>query len=178
MNEEHKNRIANLLERNIFPYNMGDLAILDKIQPETHKNTCAVPTAMLILSTLEYLGYNLKINGDKNDTSENIKEALNSPYYPVRYTNDEIHQLIVINRHGLMHWFYPKQFGNQINGIHKSKNNDLFEQIEEQDKNITSLNVNILSDHFKQFIDNLYSDVKTGMDETGSGFVQTTSPIG
>jgi len=77
-----------------------------------------------------------------------------------------------------MHWFYPKQFGNQINGIHKSKNNDLFEQIEEQDKNITSLNVNILSDHFKQFIDNLYSDVKTGMDETGSGFVQTTSPIG
>jgi hypothetical protein len=68
-------QVLELFEDKIYPHIIDDLKILDDIQPETHGNSCTVPTAMLILSALDFIGYLLRPSGKLDDTETNIKTA-------------------------------------------------------------------------------------------------------
>jgi hypothetical protein len=183
-----------LFEENIFPHIIGDLKQLDIIQPQTHQNTCAVPTAMLILASLDMIGYLLSSDGKWDKSGLNIKRAITyKNYFPSSYL-DKIHKLVVFYRHGLMHSFYPIQTQEEILGIHKSESSTLFENNTYEGQDFLSLNVNVFSDDFKTFIDKLFQEIKTTEDLTileniSHGFksictvsmtttLQTTIPVG
>ena len=154
-----------LFTENIYPHVIEDLKILDTIQSDTHSNTCAVPTAMLILSSLDFLGFLLRSSGNINETEVNITTALQyNKYFPPTYTSEVIKDLCISFRHGLMHTCYPKQTSSRIYGIHKSQNLELLEQKSISGYNLVSLNVNILSTDFKNFIDKLYEEINSTQD--------------
>lgn len=165
--EIRRKEILRLFDENIYPHIMGDLKILDSIQPTSNgSGGCTVPTAMLILSALDLIGYSLRQSAKLDDTEGNINSAMNyNHYFPALYDPDVISTLIIFYRHGLMHSFYPRQTKTKIYGIHKSENSTLLETISNQGFSITSLNVNVLSKHFKQFIDSLYSEIKITGDQ-------------
>lgn len=153
--------IQNIFEEHIFKDVLTDLKILDSIQPEIYGNSCAVPTAMLIFSTLDFIGYMLREKGSWRDSSANIQVALRyKNYFPKSYE-----QLAKVAgkayRHGMMHGFYPQEYNSQLYGIHKSKNKCLFENIPSPIGIIRSLNVNVLSEDFKIFINSLYEEIRT-----------------
>jgi hypothetical protein len=149
-----------LFDKHIYPHIIGDLKLLDIIQPKTHGNGCSIPTAMLILSSLDFIGYLLRPTGSLDDSEDNITAALkHKDYFPDTYTTDVIKNLVIIYRHGIMHSFYPRQTATKIYGIHKSDNLLLIENIVCEGHNITSLNVNVLSNNFKAFVDKLYQEV-------------------
>ena len=139
--DTNRQLVIRLFEENIYPHIIGDLKLLDDIQPKTHGNGCAIPTAMLILSSLDFIGYLLSPTGKLNDTKGNITTALNyGGYFSATYTPDIIHDLVIYYRHGLMHTFYPKQTAKKIiYGIHKSDNLLLLENLDCQEYKITSL---------------------------------------
>lgn len=160
MIEKKRQFAKRLFDENIYPHIIGDLKLLDDIQPKTHGNGCTVPTAMLILSSLDFLGYLLNPKGNPDDTEENIITAIqHNKYFPVLYTADVIKNLVIIYRHGIMHSFYPRQTSTKIYGIHKSDNTLLLENLVSEGHNIISLNVNVLSFDFKSFIDKLYQEI-------------------
>ncbi len=151
-----------LFDENIYPDIIGDLKILDTIQPESHGNGCAVPTAILILSSLDLLGFSLRSEGKTDDTQTNITTALQyKNYFPSIYSSDVINNLTIFYRHGLMHTFYPRQTSTKIYGLHKSNGTELLEEQSIHDKKITSLNVNIFSRDFKSFVDKLYAEINS-----------------
>ncbi len=160
---ELRNISLKLFEENIFPHIIGDLKILDSIQPQKHVNSCAVPTAMLILSSLDFVGYLIRTEKNINESEKNITKALQyKEYFPKSiYSNDVIKILCRFYRHGMMHGFYPIQISNNIYGIHKSNDDDLFKNILNNSLYIKSLNVNVISNDFKLFIDKLYDEIKT-----------------
>ena len=45
-----------LFDEKIYRDIIGDLKLLDNIQPITHGNGCTIPTAMLVLSALDFIG--------------------------------------------------------------------------------------------------------------------------
>ncbi len=165
--ESLRQQVVRVFDENIYSHIIGDLRLLDNIQPETHGNGCAVPTIMLILSSLDFIGFMLKENGNPDETEVNIKTALvhNSYFNPAIYTEETIRELIIFYRHGVMHTFYPRQTSNKIYGLHKSPSASLIEQVESEGYTITSLNVNTFSNDFKVFIDRLYQEVKNTSDE-------------
>jgi len=152
--------VIRLFDKHIYPHIIGDLKLLDFIQPKTHGNGCSIPTAMLILSSLEFIGYLLRPTGNLDDTQGNITTALkHNNYFPDTYTTEVIENLVIFYRHGIMHSFYPRQTATKIYGIHKSDNILLIENLVCEGHNITSLNVNVLSLNFKAFVDKLYQEV-------------------
>ena len=161
-----RNLIIRLFDENIYPHIIGDLKILDTIQPKTHSNSCAIPTAMLILSSLDILGFLLRDTGQIDKSENNITAALlHKDYFPTtKYQSDIIKSLCIFYRHGMMHGFYPRQTTKKIYGIHKSDGTILLEQLQYNGCNINSLNVNVLSNDFKSFIDKLYDEVSTTQD--------------
>lgn len=165
--ETTKELAKRLFDENIYPHIIGDLKILDNIQPLTHSNTCAVPTAMLILRSLDFLGYLLRENGSLEESEINIQTSIRYKDYFSKtcYNQDIIKDLTVFYRHGMMHNFYPRQTSNKIYGLHKSEKNELFEIYKVDNQSIISLNVNVLSNDFKIFVDKLYEEVKITSDE-------------
>lgn len=157
--------IQKIFEGHIFKDVLTDLKILDSIQPEIHGNSCAVPTAMLIFSTLDFIGYMLRKRGSWSDSSANIKAALKyKNYFPKSY--DQLIKVVgTVYRNGMMHGFYPQEHNSQLYGIHKSKNNCLFENLSSPIGNIRSLNVNVLSEDFKKLINSLYEEIRTTQDK-------------
>lgn len=192
--ELYRQTAIKLFEESIFPHIIGDLKQLDTIQPQTHENTCAVPTAMLILASLDMIGYSLSSDGRWAASESNIKMAITYKGYFPKFYIDNIHQLVAFYRHGLMHSFYPTQTEDEILGIHKSESSALFENVKYGDRNFLSLNVNVLSDDFKTFINKLYQEIITTddlhiLENISKGFKsiyatsmtttsQTTIPIG
>jgi len=84
-------QVKRIFDENIYPHIMGDLKLLDTLQPETHGNCCAVPTAMLILSSLDFIGFILKSDGSPDATEENIQTALSySDYFNSTYYTAEV----------------------------------------------------------------------------------------
>ena len=160
--DEHQRKSAvRLFNEYIYPHIIGDLKILDNIQPITHGNGCAVPTAMLILSSLDLFGYLLKSDGKQDSTHENIRFALEyEKYFPEEYNSIAIDKLILY-RTGMMHSFYPRQTSKDVYCLFKSDSKVLFEEILLEGRQVISLNVNVLSDDFKTFVDNLYNEIKT-----------------
>lgn len=159
--EIKRKEILRLFDENIYPHIMGDLKILDSIQPTSTSSGCTVPTAMLILSALDFIGYSLRQSARQDDTEGNIKSALNhNNYFPGLYDSEVSSTLIFFYRHGIMHSFYPRQTKSKIFGIHKSENSTLLENILSQGFSVTSLNVNVLSKDFRQFVYSLYSEIK------------------
>jgi len=153
-----------LFDENIYSDIIGDLKILDTIQPETNGNGCTVPTAMLILSSLDFIGFLLRDTGKIDDTEGNITTALEYKNYFTLYTPEVIKTLCIFYRHGIMHTFYPRQTSIKIYGLHKSRSAELLELKSINGYNITSLNVNILSNEFKSFVDSLYAEIKSTED--------------
>jgi hypothetical protein len=155
-----------VFDENITPHILGDLKILDGIQSETHGNSCAVPTAMLILSSLDFIGFLLREKGNSDETEINISTAIqHRNFFPPIYTKNVIKDLVIFYRHGMMHTFYPRQTSSKIYGIHKSPGKDLMELETIEGHQINSLNVNVLSEDFKNYIQSLYSELKTTADE-------------
>ena len=154
-----------IFDENIELQILGDLKILDTIQPETHGNGCTVSTAMLILSSLDFIGFLLREKANSDESQKNISKAMQyKNYFPTTYTPDIIKELVVVYRHGIMHTFYPRQTSGKIYGIHKSPRTDLIEVITIEGYQIESLNVNVLSEDFKKFIDSLHEEVKNTTD--------------
>lgn len=151
-----------IFEENIIPHILGDLNILDEIQLTTHENSCAVPTAMLILGSLDFIGYLLRESGNKNESEKNLTTAFNhKKYFPEELYNSEvIKNMTIIFRHGVMHSFFPNQKNSHVYGVHKLENDKLFEVYRLYEKQIFSLNVNLLSKHFKLFVFKLYKEIQ------------------
>ncbi|MCR8560853.1 hypothetical protein KXD93_24560 [Mucilaginibacter sp. BJC16-A38] len=164
--EQNRQSVLRLFNENFYPHIIGDLDELDNIQASTNRSACAVPTAMLILSTLEMLGYLLKPGGRSGASLNNIKFAIKyNRYYPQAYSTSTIKDLVTIYRHGMMHSFFPSnQTTNQVYGIHKSPNTVLMENITITATTIKSLNVNVLSKDFRQYINSLYSEIQSTTD--------------
>jgi len=59
-----------------------------------------------------------------------------------------------------MHSFYSKQTSTKVYGIHKSASDQLLEQSFENCVMYVTLNVNVLSARFKDFINKLYDEVQ------------------
>lgn len=155
-----------VFDENIIPDILGDLTILDTIQPGLNQNGCTIPTAMLILSSLDFIGFLLRDNGNSDETEKNITIAIRyNNYFPVAYTPDVIKDLVIFYRHGVMHTFYPRQTSSKIYGIHKSSGVDLMEMLSLEGHQINSLNVNVLSKDFRKFVESLYDEVKTTTDD-------------
>lgn len=171
--ETSRQQVKRLFDENIYPHIIGDLKILDTIQPETHGNGCSVPTAMLILSSLDFIGYLLNPQGNPDNTEENITVAIeHNNCFPATYTGEVIKNLVIFYRHGIMHSFYPRQTSTKIYSICKSDNHLLLEDVLSEEYNILSLNVNVLSKDFKVFIDKIYQEVLSTSD---SGLLESIS---
>jgi hypothetical protein len=166
MNTEFKSKeILRLFDENIYPHIIGDLQILDTIQPETHVVCCTVPTAMLLLGSLDFIGYLLRQTASLDDTEGNIRSVLeNRKYFPPVYGPEVIRTLIAFYRGGIMHSFYPRQTIKDIYGIHKSQNAILLETISIEGYTILSLNINVISSDFKNFVHTLYAEIKSTSD--------------
>jgi hypothetical protein len=152
-----------IFDENINQEIIGDLNILDKIQPETHGNGCSVPTAMVILSALDFIGYLISENGNLRNSGRYIEKSFkyNDCFPRVTYTDEVIKTLICFYRHGMMHSFYPIRTSSIVYGIHKSNQTDLFEVIAQHGQDVTSLNVNVLSNDFKNFFNRLRDELST-----------------
>jgi hypothetical protein len=168
-----RSSILQFFDQNIYAHIIGDLKLLDAIQPKTHGNGCTVPTAMTIMGSLELIGFLLSTEGKLGKSEANIIAAIKYVGYcpdayngfcPDTYTDDCVKNISIIYRHGMMHSFYPIQKRNQIFGVHKSESKELFEKIPSNSVIITSLNVNVLSRDFKNFVDKLYEEIKTTND--------------
>lgn len=165
--EINRSEVIRLFDEKIYPHIIGDLKILDTIQPKTHRNGCSIPTVMLILSALDFIGYLLRPSGGLDESEDNITMALTySNYFPGAYTPEVIKKISIFYRHGVMHAFYPRQTSTETYAVHKSDNQVLLEQSLENGISITSLNVNVFSDDFKAFVDRLYNEIKTTTDNT------------
>lgn len=157
--------VIELFDKHIYSHIIGDLKLMDELQPHDNQNTCAIPTAMLILSALDFIGFLLRKGGKKDESEENIKTAFTyNGYFADSYSTEIVQDLIRIYRHGIMHNFYPIQKHGKIYGIHKSDKQSLFEMLFEDDQAINSLNINVLSQDFKSFIDSLYHHINTKKD--------------
>jgi hypothetical protein len=164
--EEKRKQILQLFDEKICKHIIGDLNILDGIQPETHANGCTIPTAMLILTSLDFIGYLLRRSGKLDETEVNLACAFKyNGLFPSTYSDDVIQKISHFYRHGMMHSFYPRQTSGQIYAIHKSNGSLLFEQANSNGVPVTSLNVNVLSSDFKNFINQLYDEIKITQDE-------------
>lgn len=164
-----RERICNslLFEEIVINPIMSDLDSLDQIQGETtHRSSCAVPTSMLILSSLDLFGFLIAEHGNRNASERNISNAIKyNDYFPRAIYSDEIIKFLVINyRHGMMHSFFPIQTKTKLFGIHKSKNSELLERINVREDSIPiiSLNVNVLSYNFRIFVDQFKNEIKNG----------------
>ncbi|MBW7912329.1 MAG: hypothetical protein H3C54_01180 [Taibaiella sp.] len=142
-------------------YVLGDLLELDKIQKPEHKYTCAVPTAMLILSSLDFIGYILQESGNKSATQVNIDYAIKyQNYFPCNYDADAINILGIYYRHGMMHSFMPSNTGNIRHDIYKGNTKDLFEVRQDEGVTVRILNVNVFSNDFKEYIQQLRQEIE------------------
>jgi len=65
-----------------------------------------------------------------------------------------------------MHTFYPRQTSSKLYGLHKSSSQLLAEKIAIDGNTITSLNVNVLSNDFKRFVEKLYREIQETQDES------------
>jgi len=156
-----------IFNENIQKDIIGDLNILDNIQPETHGNGCSVPTAMVILSSLDFIGFILSEKGKLKESGKYIEKALkHKNYFPREtYSDEVIKTLIRFFRHGMMHSFYPIRTTSRVFGIHKSNQDELLEDKSCNGQEITSLNVNTLSRDFKFFINKLHDEINTTSDD-------------
>jgi len=167
IDELQRIEIINIFEEKIYKHIISDLIILDTIQPSTSISACSVPTAMLILSSLDFIGFLLRPIGILSDSEKNIMYALKyNGYFKEQYNDEVIKTLVTTYRHGMMHSFFPLQKSGKIYGIHKSENKFLIESIEIENNYISSLNVNVLSTDFKRFVDELFQEIKSTIDPT------------
>lgn len=158
--ETNKQLTVRLFDEYIKFHIIGDLKVLDGIQSPAYLNTCAVPTAMIVLSALDFIGFLLQTNSKLDNTKSNIKFALKyNEYFPKEYNDVTINELVVFYRDGIMHHFYPRQTNSKAYGIHKSSATCLFETVQNKDQQIRSLNANKLSKDFKVFINKLYEEI-------------------
>jgi len=160
-----KNRLMQFIINNVDTYILGDLSELEKI--ENKQFTCAIPTAMLIFSTLDFIGFLLKKKGSKLKTAENLREIFcNKKYFPKVY-KDFIEILVKTYRHGIMHEFYPHNDENCMYAFHKSANHsELFYNSNLDGKEIVSLNVSVLADDFKNFLKTLKKEIKQSHEDS------------
>ncbi|UOE49359.1 hypothetical protein MTO98_33740 [Mucilaginibacter sp. SMC90] len=163
--EENRKSALRLFDENIIKYIVGDLELLDTIQPQSNGNSCAVPTAMLILGALEFIGFLIIEKGRLGNAEDNITIAIkHGNYFPATYSDSVVKTLAHTYRHGLMHSFFPQQRSDQVFGIHKSDNRKLFETFDKTGDSVISLNANVLSDDFKQYVNNLYIEIERTSD--------------
>lgn len=152
---------------------LGDLTELEKIQ-KPNKYLCTVPTAMLIFSALDFIGYLLREKGERVATDDNLKEAFQykdkgKGFFKSKdssYTVNTINKLVKQYRHGLMHTFLPSNDSSKYYGLHKDDGTMLFEQKTQNGIPVESLNVNILASHFKGFIEFLKKKIAVANDNS------------
>ncbi len=107
--EEKINFIKEHILGSIERYIIGDLIALDEIQPdEEGRNGCAIPTAMYILSAIEFIGFIVAKDNKIGNSEANIGAAFNyKNYFPDIYRENS-EKLVKVYRHGMMHSVFPK----------------------------------------------------------------------
>lgn len=185
--QQEKKEVLRLFDNYIFSYIIGDLDVLDQIQAPKYTYHCSIPTAMLILSALEFIGFLLGDESKTDDSEKNITYAMTyKDYFPDTVYTEEIRKILIKEfRHGMMHSFFPK-FGVTGGAIslHKSKEDKLFEELELDNGTVArSMNVNVLSKDFRTFLTSLRQElVNTNENDTGpinniyKSFKKDTSP--
>jgi hypothetical protein len=170
---DQKNFVLQHVLGSIDKYILGDLTVLDEIQPqEDGLKACAVPTAMVILSAIEFIGFLIKTNGKLGETMENIDAALSyNDYFPDIY-KAKTKLISIVYRHGMMHSAFPKHiFNNDYYAVCKSQSSDLFIKHRVGSYNINSLNVNTLSKDFKTFFHKFKQEIESTSDESFIGSI-------
>jgi hypothetical protein len=136
-------------------YILKDLDKLKSIQPDTNTGLggCTIPTAMLILSSMDLFGFLLNKEGKTDSSKDNILFFIDfDDFFPHYYkgTNGVIctKEKLYNYRHGMMHHFFPK-FKGEFAGICKNTDStSLFIPIQINDKFEESLNVSLFASDF------------------------------
>lgn len=146
-----KEEIKSFYKLFIKGFLVGDIEILQKIQPNSDTNLqgCTIPLAMSVISGIDLLGHIFGENKKADESENHIKEffRITTPLFGDLYSAETINK-IVNYRHGMMHNFFPK-FKNLSIGICKSNSTNLFEN----HNGIESLNVTKFTNDFLQSID-------------------------
>jgi len=170
--QDKKQTVLEFFRIFIEGYILKDLDKLKSIQPDakTGFGGCTIPTAMLILSSMDLFGFLLNKDGETDSSKDNILYFIDfDDFFPHYYkgkngaicTKEKLYNY----RHGMMHHFFPK-FKGEFAGICKNPDStSLFIPIQLNDKSEESLNVSVLASDFIQAIEKLKEYLFTSDDE-------------
>lgn len=148
--EEKRRKVFNFFDNFIENFIVKDLEILGFIKPDktTGFGGCTIPTAMVIISSMELLGFLLNKSGKTGESGKNISFFINYENLFPTYYNADATDKICNYRQGMMHHFFPKFKGN-FSGICKdSSNTNLFIPHLISGQSEDSLNVDVLHKDF------------------------------
>ena len=155
--QDNKQIVMSFFETFVEGYILGDLKELLLIKPDSTSGLrgCTIPTAMLILSSMDLFGFLLNEKGETDSSKDNILFFIDfDDFFPHYYKNNNVvtptKEKLYNYRHGMMHHFFPKFLG-KFAGICKNPDSSLlFIPILINGKTEESLNVNVLASDFIQ----------------------------
>lgn len=154
--QDNKQIVMSFFETFVEGFILGDLEKLLSIIPDPTSGLrgCTIPTAMLILSSMDLFGFLLNKKGKTDSSKDNILFFIDfDDFFPQYYKDKDeaiVKEKLYNYRHGMMHHFFPKFLG-QFAGICKNPDSSLlFDTMLINGKTEESLNVNVLASDFIQ----------------------------
>lgn len=155
--QDKKQTVLEFFRIFIEGYILKDLDKLKSIQPDakTGLGGCTIPTAMLILSSMDLFGLLLNKDGKTDSSKDNILFFIDfNDFFPQYYKDKNgtisTKEKLYNYRHGMMHHFFPK-FDDKFAGICKNPDSTLlFIPVLINEKLEESLNVSVLASDFIQ----------------------------
>lgn len=156
----HQQRMQSFFDNEICNFVLPDIdRLTNEIRPnEQGLRGCAVPLSMMLFSLIDLFGFLMQPdqNANKRNTRRNFEYLLSESGYFTETYSANLHMILTLFRHGIMHQFFPK-----ASGIAKAGDNKPLIFVNE---NIPTLNVDVLSADLVRAIDHIRANVLNGND--------------